>query len=113
MNTLDNGAVVAFGGTNESFDENELRIGPIYATNFDDVLLLLNSLIGDSDKSKYLVRMPIGTASGQRLAEFLTNRANAVMGTSPLSRCLSRPLDCNIDWNKVFAMCGHFAGPLV
>uniref|UniRef100_A0A914XQG2 N-acetyltransferase domain-containing protein n=1 Tax=Plectus sambesii TaxID=2011161 RepID=A0A914XQG2_9BILA len=108
----DKETVIAYGGTNPAFNENEMKIGPIYATDFNDVILLLHALIVDSTKSHYDLGFPFDSENGQRFAEFLCTKAGAKLGEKRVSRSFSRRLDCKIDWSRVFALSGHYTAPL-
>uniref|UniRef100_A0A914XLA8 N-acetyltransferase domain-containing protein n=1 Tax=Plectus sambesii TaxID=2011161 RepID=A0A914XLA8_9BILA len=108
----EDGSVIALGATLPALlQEKQIRIGPLFAENFNCMLVLLNALMRDVKQPEFLIMAPSETEKGRMLIDFLTEKAHSNL-ESPLIRSYDRPYECPTEWNKVFAMPYHIASPM-
>uniref|UniRef100_A0A914XM82 N-acetyltransferase domain-containing protein n=1 Tax=Plectus sambesii TaxID=2011161 RepID=A0A914XM82_9BILA len=107
----EDGSVVAIGATMPTFlHEKQIRIGPLYAENFNCMLMLLSALMHDVKQPEFLIMAPSETEKGRMFIDFLTEKSHSSLG-SLFMRSFDRPYECPTEWSKVFALSFHVASP--
>lgn len=108
----EDGSVLAVGSILPTYTEaTQVRVGPLYAENFNCVLVLLNALMRDVEQPDFYLASPAETENGKLFINFLIEKADASLGPL-LERSYSRPYDLPTQWNNVFALSCHIASPL-